>query len=205
MPLTIANAMPRKNYGETSFGERLQAVRKARGLTQVQLAEAAGTTQRAISYYETEAGFPPAPASSTSPKLCGSRPTNCSASRLRRSNASTTTAKRGGCGRDSGWSRPCRKGTGRPSSVSFTLWSPPAPPEGMQVTPSAEVKLTMKSKDEDGARAAPPVIASVRRLFQAGTFKLGLPCSDLVKPEDGIVPFARERKYSLFVLEHQGR
>jgi len=28
----------------------------------VQLAEAAGTTQRAISYYETEAGFPPAPA-----------------------------------------------------------------------------------------------------------------------------------------------
>jgi len=54
--------MPRKSYGETSFGERLQAIRKARGLTQVQLAEAAGTTQRAISYYETEAGFPPAPA-----------------------------------------------------------------------------------------------------------------------------------------------
>jgi transcriptional regulator with XRE-family HTH domain len=54
--------MPRKNYGETSFGERLQAIRKARGLTQVQLAEAAGTTQRAISYYETEAGFPPSPA-----------------------------------------------------------------------------------------------------------------------------------------------
>jgi transcriptional regulator with XRE-family HTH domain len=54
--------MPRKKCGETSFGERLQAIRKARGLTQVQLAEAAGTTQRAISYYETEAGFPPAPA-----------------------------------------------------------------------------------------------------------------------------------------------
>jgi transcriptional regulator with XRE-family HTH domain len=52
--------MPRKKYGETSFGERLQAIRKARGLTQVQLAEAAGTTQRAISYHETEAGFPPA-------------------------------------------------------------------------------------------------------------------------------------------------
>lgn len=62
MPGTIADAMPRKKYGETSFGERLQAIRKARGLTQVQLAEAAGTTQRAISYYETEAGFPPAPA-----------------------------------------------------------------------------------------------------------------------------------------------
>jgi transcriptional regulator with XRE-family HTH domain len=62
MPGTIALAMPRKKYGETSFGERLQAIRKARSLTQVQLAEAAGTTQRAISYYETEAGFPPAPA-----------------------------------------------------------------------------------------------------------------------------------------------
>jgi transcriptional regulator with XRE-family HTH domain len=61
-PLTIAVAMPRKKYPETSFGERLQSIRKARGLTQVQLAEAAGTTQRAISYYETEAGFPPAPA-----------------------------------------------------------------------------------------------------------------------------------------------
>ena len=27
--------MPRKKYGETSFGERLQNIRKARGLTQV--------------------------------------------------------------------------------------------------------------------------------------------------------------------------
>jgi transcriptional regulator with XRE-family HTH domain len=62
MPFTIGDAMPRKKYGESSFGERLQAIRKARGLTQVQLAEAAETTQRAISYYETEAGFPPAPA-----------------------------------------------------------------------------------------------------------------------------------------------
>ncbi len=62
MTFTIADAMPRKKYGETSFGERLQNIRKARGLTQVQLAEAAQTTQRAVSYYETEAGFPPAPA-----------------------------------------------------------------------------------------------------------------------------------------------
>src|SRR5580692_8107621 len=61
-PFTIAAGMPRNKYGETSFGERLAAIRKARGLTQVQLAEAAGTTQRAVSYYETEAGFPPAPA-----------------------------------------------------------------------------------------------------------------------------------------------
>jgi transcriptional regulator with XRE-family HTH domain len=62
VPLTIDVAMPRKKYGSTSFGGRLQNIRKARGLTQVQLAEAARTTQRAISYYETEAGFPPAPA-----------------------------------------------------------------------------------------------------------------------------------------------
>ena len=62
MASTIADAMPRKKYGETTFGERLQNIRKARGLTQVQLAEAAKTTQRAVSYYETEAGFPPAPA-----------------------------------------------------------------------------------------------------------------------------------------------
>jgi transcriptional regulator with XRE-family HTH domain len=31
-------------------------------LTQVQLAELAGTAQRAISYYENDAGYPPAPA-----------------------------------------------------------------------------------------------------------------------------------------------
>jgi len=62
LPLTIARAMPRKKYGETRFGERLQSIRKARRLAQVQLAEAAATTQRAVSYYETEAGFPPAPA-----------------------------------------------------------------------------------------------------------------------------------------------
>jgi transcriptional regulator with XRE-family HTH domain len=62
MPLTIAPDMPRKKYEETSFGKRLAALRKARGLTQVQLAKVAGTTQRAISYYENEAGFPPAPA-----------------------------------------------------------------------------------------------------------------------------------------------
>jgi transcriptional regulator with XRE-family HTH domain len=62
MAFAIADAMPRKKYGETSFGERLQNIRKARGMTQVQLAEVAQTTQRAVSYYETEAGFPPVPA-----------------------------------------------------------------------------------------------------------------------------------------------
>ena len=35
--------------------KRLFALRKAQGLTQVQLADALGTTQRVISYYETDA------------------------------------------------------------------------------------------------------------------------------------------------------
>jgi transcriptional regulator with XRE-family HTH domain len=60
MPFTVADTMPGKKYGETSLGEGLQAIRKARGQTQVQLAAAADTTQRAVSYCETEAGFPPA-------------------------------------------------------------------------------------------------------------------------------------------------
>jgi transcriptional regulator with XRE-family HTH domain len=60
--LTITPVMPRKKYTETTFGERLMGLRKARGMTQMQLAKAAKTTQRAISYYENEAGFPPAPA-----------------------------------------------------------------------------------------------------------------------------------------------
>jgi transcriptional regulator with XRE-family HTH domain len=62
LPLESGWTMPRRKQSPADFGERLATIRKARGLTQVQLAEAAGTTQRAISYYETEAGFPPMPA-----------------------------------------------------------------------------------------------------------------------------------------------
>ncbi|MGH9391920.1 MAG: helix-turn-helix domain-containing protein, partial [Vicinamibacteria bacterium] len=54
--------MPRKKRQRSGFGERLRTLRKARGLTQVQLAKAASTTQRAISYYENEPGYPPVPA-----------------------------------------------------------------------------------------------------------------------------------------------
>ena len=42
-----------------SFGQRLAELRKLRGLTQVQLAEKLGSTQRAITYYENEADYPP--------------------------------------------------------------------------------------------------------------------------------------------------
>lgn len=58
----IAFTMPRKKKQRSGFGERLRTLRKARGLTQVQLAAAANTTQRAVSYYENEAGYPPVPA-----------------------------------------------------------------------------------------------------------------------------------------------
>lgn len=54
--------MPREKQEDLAFGPRLAALRKARGLTQIQLAEAAETTQRAISYYENDTGFPPASA-----------------------------------------------------------------------------------------------------------------------------------------------
>ncbi len=59
---TIVLAMPRKKIEESGFGERLVALRRAKGFTQVQLAEASALTQRAISYYENHHGFPPAPA-----------------------------------------------------------------------------------------------------------------------------------------------
>jgi transcriptional regulator with XRE-family HTH domain len=62
MAFTIANAMPRKKYGKTWFGERLQTIPRARGWTRVQLAKAAETTQQSVSYYEIGAGLPPAPA-----------------------------------------------------------------------------------------------------------------------------------------------
>ena len=53
--------MPRKSRKGSEFGARLLTLRKQRQLTQVQLAEAIGSTQRAISYYETEGAYPPAP------------------------------------------------------------------------------------------------------------------------------------------------
>lgn len=95
MNIKIDLDMPRTKYGETSFGQHLAATRKARGMTQVQLAKAAGTTQRAISYYENEAGFPPAPAvvalaralHVTTDELLGVRPAPRELSKLERLNS----------------------------------------------------------------------------------------------------------------------
>jgi transcriptional regulator with XRE-family HTH domain len=50
--------MPRKKAPSTEFGRRLLSLRQSRGLTQVQLAEAAGTSQRVVSHYETVAEYP---------------------------------------------------------------------------------------------------------------------------------------------------
>ncbi len=58
---TLQAEMPRNKRAGSEFGERLAALRKERGLTQVQLAEAMGATQRAMSYYENECDFPPGP------------------------------------------------------------------------------------------------------------------------------------------------
>jgi transcriptional regulator with XRE-family HTH domain len=52
--------MPKKVEASSEFGRRLVEFRKARGLTQIQLAQAIGSSQRAISSYETVAEFPPA-------------------------------------------------------------------------------------------------------------------------------------------------
>jgi transcriptional regulator with XRE-family HTH domain len=57
---TLIGEMPRKVEATSEFGRRLVELRRARGLTQTQLAEAIGSSQRAISSYETVAEFPPA-------------------------------------------------------------------------------------------------------------------------------------------------
>jgi transcriptional regulator with XRE-family HTH domain len=59
MLLKIDLAMPAKRTPKTPFGQRLFALRTARGYTQIGLAKALGTTQRVISYYETKGELPP--------------------------------------------------------------------------------------------------------------------------------------------------
>jgi transcriptional regulator with XRE-family HTH domain len=61
MRFTLIPDMPRiaRQPDQTGFGRRLAELRKARGITQVQLAQTLGTTQRAITYYENEADYPP--------------------------------------------------------------------------------------------------------------------------------------------------
>ena len=58
-PTAMLIGMPRQKESPSVFGARLIAARRARGVTQTQLANAIGSTQRAISYYEAEGGNPP--------------------------------------------------------------------------------------------------------------------------------------------------
>jgi len=44
--------------GKETLGERLRRLRKARGFTQVELAQAIGVSQPTVAYYETEDGLP---------------------------------------------------------------------------------------------------------------------------------------------------
>jgi transcriptional regulator with XRE-family HTH domain len=53
--------MPREKRTGSDFGRRLVALRKARGMTQTELAKAAGSSSRALSSYETEVSYPPVP------------------------------------------------------------------------------------------------------------------------------------------------
>ena len=57
--LTLGSTMPRKVRPTSAFGERLAELWAERGITQGQLAEMIGSSQRAISTYEAVAEYPP--------------------------------------------------------------------------------------------------------------------------------------------------
>ena len=67
----IAPNMPKKTIPGTPFGKKLFELRKAKGLTQQQLAQAIGSSQRAISHYETVGAFPPTSAIMSLAKTLG--------------------------------------------------------------------------------------------------------------------------------------
>ncbi len=58
-PALTLGSMPKKVRPSSAFGERLAELRAERGITQGQLAEMIGSSQRAISAYETVAEYPP--------------------------------------------------------------------------------------------------------------------------------------------------
>ena len=51
--------MPRTKKSDESFGQRLARLRKARGLTQRDLAPKLGISQRVLAYYEAQTDRPP--------------------------------------------------------------------------------------------------------------------------------------------------
>ncbi len=63
MPIDIneLHKQPSEDFSDLTFGDRLRAVRKARGLTQIQLAEKAGISQCMVSFYERDEVLPGMP------------------------------------------------------------------------------------------------------------------------------------------------
>jgi transcriptional regulator with XRE-family HTH domain len=59
--LATMDAMSRNAYIADSLGDRIRRLRKERGWTQQALADKAGCSKRAISYYERDGRYPPAP------------------------------------------------------------------------------------------------------------------------------------------------
>ena len=58
--LTLAPMTKRAAPRSSDFGQRLRRLRQAKDLTQQQVADAVGCTQRAMVYYEKEGKLPPA-------------------------------------------------------------------------------------------------------------------------------------------------
>lgn len=58
--MQASKTMPKAKAHTSAFGARLTALRNAAGYTQTELADALGTTQRMIAYYEGPAENPPA-------------------------------------------------------------------------------------------------------------------------------------------------
>ncbi len=50
----------KQNRNNSSFGQRLAQIRKAKGLTQTELGARIGASQRAMHHYENKAEYPPA-------------------------------------------------------------------------------------------------------------------------------------------------
>lgn len=69
--LVPASKTKSKRKPPESFGQRLARLRLARGLTQRQLADRSGVSQRMIAYYETHAVAPPADKASAIAKALG--------------------------------------------------------------------------------------------------------------------------------------
>src|SRR6266545_3025241 len=109
---TISLAMPPKKSEPSVFGRRLEALRKARDLSQLQVARALGTTQRSVSLLRNPGRF-----SARSCDRCPGQALRVSADELlglpRRPNTGSKIRKSTNSGRDfSGWpfarTRPAR-------------------------------------------------------------------------------------------------